>query len=131
MLMTVTNLTANQINYLDYYYGYPGVPPVTNAIGGNLVTPVPYPFDWVQPFQPNGVVIAPGGPGNTYEVQLPVHFDDLGYAGPVEPNFGPLKVQTLWNQLIQAGTVSVSFAAEVSTDNDFGDQFVYNVVHFI
>jgi hypothetical protein len=124
MLMTVTNLTSNQLNYPDYYIGYPGVPPVTNAIGGNLVNPVPFPFDWVQPFTANGVGVPDGVPGTTYQVQLPVHYPDLGYTDPL---FGPLKVATLWDQLIQAGTVSVAFAAETSAEREFGDLFVHNI----
>jgi hypothetical protein len=122
MLMTVTNLTANQLNYPDFYYGYPGSPPVTSAVGGNLVNPVPYPFNWFV-FQPNGTGSVDGTPGTTYEVQLPVHEEDLGM---LHPNFGPLKVETLWNILIQAGTVSVSFASE-SASIDFGDTFIHNL----
>jgi len=126
MLMTVINQsTTAQLNYPDYYFGYPGTPPVLNAIGGNLVNPVPYPFDWVQPFLANpSSGSTPGTPGSAYAVQLPVHEEDLGYT---DPNFGPLKMETLWNQLIQAGTVVVSFAAETTFHNfgDFGGNFLY------
>lgn len=110
MLMQVTNLLSTQLNYLDYYYGYPGSPPVTNAIGGNLVNPVPYPFDWYQPFPANGVT--------GYNPTFAVHPEDWGF---VHPNFGPQKVSTLWNILVQAGTVSIAFSAE-TTVSGFGDQ---------
>jgi hypothetical protein len=127
-LMTViNNLPATQLNYLDFYYGYPGGPPVTNAIGGNLVNPVPYPFDWVQPFLANPAAgSTPGVPGAAYAVQLPVHESDMGFT---DPNFGPLNVETLWNQLIMAGTVTVTFAAESPTNPlFFGDLFMAAVV---
>jgi hypothetical protein len=123
MQMTVTNLTSNQLNYPDYYIGYPGVPPVTSAVGGNLVNPVPYPFDWFL-FTANGIGTPNGTPGTTYEVTLPVHEQDLGWR---HPNFSPQKVEQLWNILIQAGTVSVSFAAETAHANfgDMGDALIH------
>lgn len=109
MLMQVTNLKAVQLNYLDYYFGYPGVPPVTNAVGGNRVNPVPFPFDWYI-FPANGVT--------GYNPTFSVHPSDWGMS---HPNFGPLRNGEMWNQLVQAGTVSIAFSAE-TTVSGVGDQ---------
>jgi hypothetical protein len=104
MLVTVTNASPNQINYLDYYVGAPGGVGVTNATGGNVVSPLPYPFDWIGPL--NSLA--------TY--QLPMHNRDWHYKrSPCDPQDAGQQ----WQQLIQAGIVTLAFAAETgNTDTE-------------
>jgi hypothetical protein len=108
MNMQVTNLLAVQLNYLDYYLGYPGVPGVTAAVGGNRVNPVPYPFDWYV-FPANGTT--------GYNPTFPSHLGDLIWQKT--PTFSPHKPYEAWNQLIQAGTVSVTVTTETGTREFF------------
>jgi hypothetical protein len=100
MLMTVTNATTRTINKPDFYLGYPGVPGVTSAVGGNVTDALPHPFGHIGP-------LASGA-----NLQLPVHPRDWRYKAvpwlPQEPG-------EQWNQLVKSGIVTLAFATEVTT----------------
>lgn len=113
MLVEVTNLTASTLNYFDYYLGYPGVPAVTSAVGGNRVNQLPYPFDWV--------TLAPNG-SSGYQSTMPMNERDWRRkAVPSEP----MEPGEMWNQLVQAGTVSLTLSAETSTNRDSENLFIH------
>ena len=98
MLMTVTNVSSTfSLNDFDVYQGYAGGPTV-NAVGGARKYPLPFPF--------SHVVIAASG-----NKQLPVHPQDFRTGGSV-PLWATLTPNQEWNQMIQAGLVTVAIAAE-------------------
>jgi hypothetical protein len=114
MLMQVTNLTAAQLNYLDSYLGYVGVPGVTTAIGGNKVSPVPYPFDWYT-FPANGTT--------GYNPTFSVHERDMQHKANMWTGHS---AGEQWNALVQAGTVSITFSAE-ATSRDTEDLLIHAI----
>jgi hypothetical protein len=102
MLMTVTNPSAVlTLNDFDVYQGYTGGPTV-NAIGGSRKYPLPYPF--------SHVILTPSG-GSLPSKQLAVHPRDWTKGGPV-PFWTTLEPAEEWNQVVQSGLVTVTFAAE-------------------
>jgi hypothetical protein len=105
MLLTVTNLSASiTLNDLDVYQGYVSASmPTVNATGGARKYPLPYPF--------GHVVLGPSG-----NKQLPAHTMDMLKGGPA-PMWSTFNPGTEWNQLIQAGVVSVTIATEATTTN--------------
>lgn len=109
MLMICTNVTTRTINNPDFYLGYPGVPGVTSAVGGNVTDPLPYPFSHVGPV---GAGLAAGATVGNPTGALPVHPRDWRYKGvpwlPQEPG-------EKWNQLVKSGIVTLAMATEVTT----------------
>lgn len=99
-LMTVANQKAYALNDLDVYQGDPTSPTV-NATGGGRKHPLPYPFEHV-------VLAANGSPGDS--LQLPICPRDFRKASRHE--HGPLQHGEEWNQLVQDGTVAVTFAVQ-------------------
>lgn len=104
MLMSVQNnsstLTLNAIETVIAGSGPSGLV----LSGGNRTNPLPYPF--------NLVTIAPSA-----TKILPAHHRDMEYR---KPSFDPQQSSEQWNQMIQAGTVTVTYAAE-STNRDTDD----------
>ena len=114
MLVTVTNLLARAINAADTVdttlSGTMGVAGLI-ATGGAKTDPLPYPFDQVDS------LAATGDPGD--DVERAMHVGDFRrvhvYWRALDPN-------DEWNQLVQAGTVSLAFAAEsgrVDSEEEF------------
>jgi hypothetical protein len=101
MLMTVANLTAKRLNVLDEITGGEGPAKIT-ATGGARVRPLPYPFNHI-------ILEVAGDAGNLDEKQLPVRPRDWNYR---QPSGLPHLPSEEWNALVQAGTVSITFAAE-------------------
>lgn len=100
--MTVTNLsTSLTLNDFDTYVGYPGITLPIAAVGGSRVRPVPYPFSHL---------VFSKSPVAGYQVQLPVHPADFSKQVP----WGTFAPSTEWNQVVQSGAVSVSFANETT-----------------
>ena len=98
MLMSVTNLQSAEMNGLDTYLsGVQGTPSSMAATGGARKDPLPYPFNR------SGAIAA--GATKT----LPVRSRDF-----VRQNtpFEPLAPADEWQQLIQAGKISVLLTAE-------------------
>lgn len=93
MLVTVTNVSGSTINNL--ITGGFGVS--SDAVGGSKNMPLPYPFGHI------GALAASG------TKQLPMHPSDWRHKyvpwTPQEPS-------TLWNQLVQAGIVTLTVAAQ-------------------
>jgi len=112
MLVTVQNQLSRAINSPDTVdtrltgLGVAGL----LATGGSLTDPLPYPFDQV------GALEASGGADS---VQRAMHIGDFRrvhvYWRALDPN-------DEWNQLVQAGTVTLAFAAEsgrVDSEEEF------------
>lgn len=114
MLMQVTNLTSSQLNYLDSYLGYVGVPGVSTAVGGSRVSPVPYPFDWYV-FPANGTT--------GYNPTFSAHERDMRHK---QNMWSGWEAGEQWNALVQAGTVSITWSAE-STSRDTEDLLIHNI----
>jgi hypothetical protein len=98
MLMSVTNLQSAEMNGLDTHLsGVQGTPSSMAATGGARKDPLPYPFNR------SGAIAA--GATKT----LPVRSRDF-----VRQNtpFEPLAPADEWQQLIQAGKISVLLTAE-------------------
>lgn len=99
MLVTVTNVTSRTINKLEELTGGTG-PAALLAVGGNRLDPLPYPFGHIGSLAASGTK------------QLPMHARDWRYKSvpwlPQEPSIE-------WQQLVQAGVVTLTLAAE--TDN--------------
>lgn len=99
-IMSVTNTSGGVMNALASG-GYGSSP---DAVGGVIANPLPYPFNKSASLA-NGATRA-----------LPMHQTDL-HTKPT-PAF-PMEPVAEWNQLVQAGKVTVSFAKEAtSTDVD-------------
>jgi hypothetical protein len=97
MLATVTNTSGRTINKLDSYLGYAGGLGVSSAVGGNRTDPLPYPFGHI------GELAAAG------TKQLPMHPRDFRYKAV--PSM-PREAGEDWQVMIQAGVVTLAFAAE-------------------
>jgi hypothetical protein len=103
MLVTIQNLTAAAIQVLDAIDNrYTGGPADLYATGGNVVEPLPFPFEQV------GELAAFGAVGDS--VQRAMHPSDFRRQHNLHK---PLEPREEWNQVIQAGTVSFAIAAEV------------------
>ena len=108
MLCTVTNLTLNILNDFDTItspVGFSG-PSSLLAVGGSRKRPLPYPF--------SHVVLAASGAKELAMNQMDWnHRSVYGMANP----------SVEWNQLIQAGTVSMGFAAQtdIQSGQDLSD----------
>lgn len=96
MLVTVTNALATSINYLAV--AEDGV-----ATGGARVRPLPYPFSHI------GTVLAAG------TKQLPMHPADWRRKACMGEAMEPAYV---WNQLTQAGVVTLAIAAETGRQDN-------------
>lgn len=95
MLVTVTNESSSTINALDTYPG-------TNASGGLRTNALPYPFGWI------GELAAAG------TKELTMHPGDLYFRSVLNGS-----AQNAWEkfqQMIQAGTISVAIADQGSAD---------------
>jgi hypothetical protein len=105
MLVTVTNTSGGTINNL--ITGGSGVS--SDAVGGSKNTPLPYPFGHI------------GSLANGANKQLPMHPADWRYKSvpwlPMEP-------ATEWNQLVQAGKVTMAFADQASVKDQEEAYFV-------
>lgn len=95
MLVTITNLTALELNGLDSISGGVG-PSAVLATGGSRLRPLPFPF--------GHIVLAASG-----NKQLPMNFRDWQYKVSVA---SPMLAGEEWNQLVQSKTVSVTLAAQ-------------------
>ena len=91
MLVTITNASSLTLNDLDVHDGGSG------AIGGARKRPLPFPFGHI------GALAASG------TKQLPMHPSDWRYKGSISM---PMEPKDEWNQLVQAGTVTIAVAAE-------------------
>lgn len=103
MLITVTNLTDHPINYadsIDTASYLPGNPAGLVAIGGNIRYPLPYPFSGAGELEASGGADA---------IQRAMHVADLRRAHNMHSAFAPGEE---WQQLVQAGIVSLAAAAE-------------------
>ncbi len=98
-IATVTNLTSGVLN--APVVGGNQVSP--DAVGGNILQPVPFPFG------SNGSYAANGAPGNADEKSLVVHARDLIVR--VQPQESLAPADEL-NQLINAGVISLSVATD-------------------
>lgn len=105
MIMTVTNVSGRIIN-TPATGGY-GVSP--DAVGGAIADPLPYPADKSGP-------LAIGG-----HFDLPMHSEDMQYKAVP---WLPMEVSRLWQQLVNAKIVTISFAAD-SADAFVGDGAVH------
>ncbi len=105
MLTTVTNTSLVTINTPDVNDGGSG------ATGGALKFPLPYPFEWIGPLAPAGTK------------QLPMHVADWRFKRVPWLTFD---TSTEWQQLFQAGVVSLAFATETG-NLDQEDLFVHAV----
>jgi hypothetical protein len=95
MLVTVQNDSGGVINDLDVYPG-------TTASGGLRKNALPYPFGWI------------GELANAANKQLTMHPGDLYYRSVLNGS-----AQMAWEkfqQMIQAGTISVTIADQGSAD---------------
>jgi len=96
--VTVTNLQASAMNELDSLSGGVGVSALL-AVGGARKDPLPHPFSHVS-LEASG-----GADASTLSVH-PRDWRHKGHAG-----HAPLDAGEMWNMLVQAGKVSLSFAA--------------------
>lgn len=96
MLVTVTNVSGATINNL--ITGGSGVS--SDAVGGSKNKPLPYPFGHI------------GSLANSASKQLPVHPADWRTKSVPWQTFEPA---TEWNQLVQAGIVTVASADQALT----------------
>ena len=110
MVVTLTNVSALSINYADTYTSGSG-PSGIVAVGGNRVTPLPYPFGHV------GTVLSMG------TSVMPVHVADFRYK-PVP--WLPTEPASDWQFLVQAGIVTLGVAVEVAY-TDVEDLFTHEI----
>jgi hypothetical protein len=110
MLMSVVNNSSTlTLNALDVLSGGTG-PSALFATGGNRTNPLPYPF--------NMVTIGPSA-----TLVLPAHHRDMDRQ---KPSFNTHSPSEAWNQMIQAGTVTVTYATE-STYRDTDDTMIHGI----
>lgn len=102
-LMTVTNLQATAMNAVDSNSA--------GATGGARKDPLPHPFQHI-------VLSATGGGSDAK--QLPVHQADFRHKSVPWLSMEPREE---WNMLVQAGKVTVAFAAQTGQRDveDAGD----------
>jgi len=112
MLITVTNTSGVTLNDLDSITGGVG-PSAVLATGGQRKLPLPYPFGHI------------GALAASATKQLPVHPRDLRKGGPVNAS-ATLSPAEEWNQMVQAGQVTLTLGAE-STVNDYEELFLHAV----
>ena len=102
MLMTVTNTSGRTLNALDEITGGTG-PASLLAVGGARKDPLPYPFGHI------------GSLANAAASVLPMHTRDWRYKSvpwlPQEPSIE-------WQQLVQAGTVTMAAATETDATDE-------------
>lgn len=98
--VTVTNQQATSMNALDEYSGGGSGTSALTATGGARKDPLPHPF--------SHVVLGPNGSATDDSTQQvhPRDWRHKGFAG-----HGPHEAGELWNMLVQAGKVTLSFAA--------------------
>lgn len=89
-LLEVTNESARVLNRLEE--GGNGVSP--DAVGGNVLDPLPFPFN------------ANGSLAVGASRELPVHGRDFNVRQQMQQ---PMLPADEWNQMVQAGLVSLSF----------------------
>lgn len=107
MLVTVTNTSGGTLNALES--GGSGVSP--DAVGGNVSKPLPYPFSHI------GSLAAAGSK------QLPMHPADWHHKSI--PSL-PHTPATLWNQMVQAGQVTLTVADQAGV-RDSEEKFLIEV----
>jgi hypothetical protein len=113
MLVTVENQLSRAINSpdtVDTRLSGLGVAGLL-AEGGSVTDPLPYPFDKV------GELAANGASGDS--IQRAMHIGDFRR---VHVMWTALDPNDQWNQLVQAGTVTLAFAAEsgrVDSEEEF------------
>jgi len=116
MLMTVQNISGRTINKLDdtyYFVVGSGGPASLNATSdGHRKDPLPYPFAHI------------GQLANLATKQLPLHERDMRNKSS-QP--GPLQASEEWNQLVQAGVVALTLAAQPGTTRDVEDALVHDI----
>jgi hypothetical protein len=106
MLTTVTNTTntvglpSRTINDLDAYTTLGVGPSQTTAVGGARKDALPYPFGHI------GALVAGG------TKQLPMHPRDWRHRDVIVGS--PMDSGEQWQQMVQAGTVSLTFAAQTA-----------------
>lgn len=99
-LLTVQNETSRVLNRPEV--GGSGVSP--DAVGGNVLDPLPFPFN------ANGTLAANGDPGDSK--QLGIHARDLSVRTQAQQ---PMIPADEWAALVQAGVVSLTFAADAQS----------------
>jgi len=102
MLATVENTSGHAINYLDTITGGAG-PATLLATGGQRKYPLPYPFGHI------------GELADTATKQLPMHNRDWRHK-PVP--WLPMEPSIEWQQLVQAGIVTLTFATETGNRDE-------------
>jgi hypothetical protein len=107
MLIQVTNLKSYAINAPDVYAG---------AVGGNVVNGLPHPFGWIGPMAKNG--------DSGYQKTLAMLPSDLGKREAV--NGSAQTAGEKWQQLVQAGVVSLTYTAQTDTTS-VEEKFVHAV----
>jgi len=111
MLVTVENQLSTRINYLEEINTaqyLPGNPAGLVATGGNVVQPLPFPFDQVGELAANGLA------GD--DVQRAMHPSDFRRQHNLHK---PMEPREEWNQIIQAGIVTFVIASETGfTDTE-------------
>lgn len=121
MLATVTNTTntldlpSRTINQYDTYTTLGVGPSVTVATGGAKKDGLPHPFGWVgvSQYQASGTNTGLVAGGTK---QLPMHPRDWRFK---RVPWLPMEAGEEWQQMIQKGTVSLSFASETGrTDSE-------------
>jgi hypothetical protein len=103
MQATVTNTSGHSINYLDTT-SYPagvGVGAGGAASGGARCYPLPYPFAWIGTLANSGSKQLPMGPSDLYQPDGAV-------------NCLTFQTWQQWQQLVQAGIVTIAFAQETN-----------------
>lgn len=103
MLVTVTNVSTATIN--NVIPGGSGVS--SDAVGGSKNKPLPYPFGHIGPLAASA------------SKQLPMHPADWRHKAVPWLTFEPV---TEWNQLVQAGTVTLTIADQ-ATVRDSEEKF--------
>lgn len=104
MLTTVTNTSGGDINDLQTRTGAIPGPASLLAVGGQRNNPLPYPFGHI------------GTLADTASEQLPMHPRDWRYeAMQCKDGFEP---SLQWQQLVQAGTVTLAYAAETNRTDE-------------
>ena len=103
MLVTVKNVSGVTMNDLEAITGGTG-PSAVNAVGGNRLRPLPYPFGHI------------GALTDTSTKQLPMHPADWTFK--IVPSI-PMQPREEWNNLVQAGKVTLTVVAQ----NGRRDQF--------
>ena len=97
MIVTLTNTSGGVLNDLDIHDGG------SLAVGGQRKDPLPYPFGHIGPLL------------DTIAKVLPMHTRDWRYKSvpwlPQEPSIE-------WQQLVQAGTVTMAAATETNATDE-------------